>query len=137
VLRQPIAPELEVEVRAGGDLAGVAAQGDGLAAAHAVPDALEEAAVVLVNRKVAVGVLDRNRVAAVVGPVGENDVAVADGAHGRALLSGEVDGVVAAGGVEAAGEETGQRREGGELEAGEVALGGVAGLLGERLGREA
>src|SRR5690606_4555616 len=97
----------EVEVRAARDLAGIAAERDGLAAAHPVAEAPEQAVVVLIEGKIAVGVLDGNYVPPLVRPVGENDVPVAHGADGRALVDGEVDAVVAAAGAEPARDEAG------------------------------
>src|SRR5690606_4155653 len=105
VLGEPVAPELEVEVRPGGDLPGVAAEGDRLAAADAVAGAREKARFVLIDGKTAVGAQHGNDVPALMGPVREDDVAVADNAVGRAFVHCKDHAVVTSASAEAARDE--------------------------------
>lgn len=103
VLRAPVAPHLEVEVRARRDRPRVPREGDRLAAPHALADALEEALeealVVLVDGKIAARMLDANGDSTRVRLVGGDDVAVAERADGRAHLRRNVEPEVAGCGV--------------------------------------
>ena len=94
ILRQPVVPEFKMQMRPGGVLARVAADGHGLARAHPVADAFEQALVMFVDGNVPVGVLHGDGISPFLRPVGEDDVAVADSADHGTLLDGNIDGLI-------------------------------------------